>query len=227
MIKSAGWVVSVFAFLLAVIPAPSMAARDPGIDPPTPDLPGYSATIIKEAVQVTIPPGKILIVSALVPYVDEYGTLFDLHVNFETKAFVLKQNGADVGSGVMDPKHSNALPDSLIQLRTPSSSRTIDDKHWLVVAGIVVGIVGIAVAIYYAERAEDLAQAESLRDLGRCYGEASRQTATAGAQAAAACSMQTFTDERGRICQMRASFTTASPEQCLGENYSGCRAECH
>lgn len=224
MIRSFVCASTVFALLLAVIPAPALAVRDPGNDPGEgTHLIGFTAAPIKGGIISTTRPGKIGIVTATVPYVDEYGNLIEFQANWDTHAYVATNGSITVASGTMAIEDLRVLQESILDLKIPESERSMDDQAKVGVIGALIGwIIGqfINAEIDGVGGGEVYAASECSRT--RWEG-----TRSAAETAARTCPSGTFT-QNGMVCQRRADFEGPSDSQsCAGMTMVNCRVECH
>lgn len=226
------WIV-IAAILISTFPRAAFATEPPPwFEGPDPDDSGPSALLanpLMDAIQETRVPNKLGIVSAVVPFTDETGRLFDFKIDFSTRAYqIVSASGQVVGGGTANPNHATALEAAFRDYRSAKlaqgeATTESQQRKWIQVAALVVAVIALIIA-YLAWQGDNTNANAGAQQFERlCASQAANATAANFANTAAGCPMN-VTRRGAQICTTYPVQVTEA-FQCTGATYR-CETRC-
>lgn len=198
----------IFTFYLASLPAYGGVA--PGdntiVNDPEGDIP-ISRPIqpVTSGVELNVTPS---VATAVFPFVDANGNLYDINVDFNTRSYSVTTAGQFVGVGTLTTAQA-------FTLRDIAEDATDPELQCPLICQILIAAVFTGVGVVL----------DRVADSGDCVRDMERDRREARHDAAAFCP-QNYYDGNGNYCVHVPQYSAAEPALCMGENYIGCRKIC-
>jgi hypothetical protein len=182
-----------------------------------------------EAVSIKQTTGKIGVLSATIPFFNEFGRALFFKVDFSTSTWTIDDASGILAGGTLTTAQHDELKFYALDRLKPYDERALKGAA-LVIAIISLIIGALALGFQVATYLHDLEQAriESERVGDLCTGQMITQTGMAWERASASCPMTPVKEADGRICWKVPDMRNGDPQTCRGMTFTGrCNIECN
>lgn len=226
------------AFAYNEVPGDTPCSTEPVAENPCaePNYIGYERTPIiadiralKSDGTTLAHPTKIGTASVVVPYVNEYGSKFNVKVTFSTGVWEMTNESGTIAGGILEEPTLFLLQEATLGLI--NGSGTAAQKNWWQESiGWIIDGIGILVGIDPGPSEDEIARQAAI-DAETCANQISSDLARAYGQAYAACPPDPTVREDGAICQntpvFSGSMVSENPAACHGGSFVSCYRSCN
>jgi hypothetical protein len=181
-----------------------------------------------DTVDVKPSSGKIGVLSATIPFFNEFGRELYFKVDFPTSTWTIDDVSGTLAGGVLTSDQHDSLKVYAVDRLKPDDQRLFKSTGLAIIA-IIIGLVSLG--FQYASYQRDIQDRNEaiIREERICAGNVITQTGMAIATGNAACPYKLFKNEvNGRLCTNVPEFRNADPQACRGMTFMGrCRLECN
>jgi hypothetical protein len=227
--------ISLIAFLFVTLPAPVYASvpvdNSGGPEKPISEESVFPKSLkaypMDEAVSVASTVGKIGVISAIIPFTNEFGKRFLFKVNFTNITWSIDDAGGTIAGGVLDTNQAEVLKSYALDKLQPPHLRNKNVATVLVIIGLIIAALSLGFdAVQYLD---DLERAgNNARDRQNdCMAQMARDTSNAISQARSCDFKPERSTQSGSICWNVPEYNSPNPEICLGMTFSHCKRVCN
>jgi hypothetical protein len=182
---------------------------------------------IEKDVAVTAAIGKVGVLGATIPFMNEFGQRLNFKADFGTNTWTIEDTNGVMAGGALTAGQAETIKLYALDWLKPANQRLKGGGEVLIIIGLI--IAALALGFQYVTYLNDLEDSrnEAVNAGNACAADMARDSVSALRDGAFLCSYKPERTTETQICWSTPEYNSPNPELCLGMTFRGCKTVCN